>query len=146
MPCKALMHERFRRLAHRSSEIVGSAEMFLAGCVGSSRRPCSVPQRLFRDVAASHQHGNDNRQVSHGFHHPERTEPRRPSDELIARKGAKTGKVRLEEMTDQDLCALAGDFEKLRSRLAAALQEPHVSSMTKRPAANVMPEGSESKE
>jgi len=61
-------------------------------------------------------------------------------------KGAKTGKVRLEEMTDQDLCALAGDFEKLRSRLAAALQEPHVSSMTKRPAANVMPEGSESKE
>ena len=61
-------------------------------------------------------------------------------------KGAKTGKVRLEEMTDQDLSALAGDFEKLRSRLAAAHQEPHVSSMTKRPAANVMPEGSESKE
>jgi hypothetical protein len=61
-------------------------------------------------------------------------------------KGTKTGKVRLEEMTDRNLCALAGDFEKLRSRLAAALLEPHVSSMTKRPAANVMPEGSESKE
>ena len=51
-------------------------------------------------------------------------------------------------MTDQDLCALAGDFEKPRSRLtiAAAHQEPHVSSVTKRPAANVMPGGSESKE
>jgi hypothetical protein len=31
--CKALMHERFRRLARRSSEIVGSAEVFLAACV-----------------------------------------------------------------------------------------------------------------
>jgi low affinity Fe/Cu permease len=67
---------------------------------------------------------------------------------LSRRQGARTGKVRLEEMTDQDLCALAGDLEKLRSRLAlaAAHQEPHVSSMTKRPAANVMPGGSESKE
>jgi len=43
---------------------------------------------------------------------------------------------------------LAGDLEKLRSRLAlaAAHQEPQVGSMTKRPAANVMPGGSESKE
>jgi low affinity Fe/Cu permease len=42
-------------------------------------------------------------------------------DELIrAVKGARTRMVRLEEMTDQDLCALAGDFEKLRSRLVAA--------------------------
>jgi hypothetical protein len=49
-------------------------------------------------------------------------------------------------MTDQELCALAGDFEKLRSRLAAAHQDPSVSSMAKRPAANVMPGGSESTE
>jgi low affinity Fe/Cu permease len=27
------MHQQFRRLARRSSEIVGSAEMFLAACV-----------------------------------------------------------------------------------------------------------------
>jgi hypothetical protein len=68
-------------------------------------------------------------------------------DELIrAVKGARTGMVRLEEMTDQELCALAGDFEKLRSRLAAAHQEPSVSSMTRRPAANVMPGASESTE
>jgi hypothetical protein len=54
--------------------------------------------------------------------------------------------VRLEEMTDQELCALAGDFEKLRSRLAAAHHEPSVSRMTRRPAENVMPGGSESTE
>ena len=66
---------------------------------------------------------------------------------LSRRQGrARTGEVRLEEMTDQDLCALAGDFEKLGSRLAASHQEPHVNSMTKRPAANVLPGGSESKE
>jgi hypothetical protein len=41
--------------------------------------------------------------------------------------------------------ALAGDFEKLRSRLGAA-QEPSVSSMTNRPAANVMPGASQSTE
>jgi hypothetical protein len=34
------------------------------------------------------------------------------------------GWVLLEEMTDQELCALAGDFPKLGSRLAAAHQEP----------------------
>jgi hypothetical protein len=41
--------------------------------------------------------------------------------------------VRLEEMTDQELCSLAGDFEKLRSRLAVARQEPSVSNMTSGP-------------
>src|SRR4029453_13266202 len=61
-------------------------------------------------------------------------------DELIrAVTGARTGMVRLEEMTEQDLCALADDFEKLRSRRGEAHQEPSVSSMTKRPAPNVTP-------
>jgi hypothetical protein len=46
-------------------------------------------------------------------------------DELIrAVKGARTGMVRLEDMTDQELCTLAGDFAKVRSRLAAAHEEP----------------------
>jgi low affinity Fe/Cu permease len=63
---------------------------------------------------------------------------------MRAVKGARSGMVRLEEMTDQDLGALAGDFEKLRSRLAAAHEEPSVSSMTKRP--QRMPGGSESTE
>ena len=38
-------------------------------------------------------------------------------DELIrAVQGARTGLVRLEELSDQDLQSLAGDFEKLRAR------------------------------
>jgi low affinity Fe/Cu permease len=38
-------------------------------------------------------------------------------DELIrAVQGARTGLVRLEELPDQDLQSLAGDFEKLRAR------------------------------
>ena len=40
-------------------------------------------------------------------------------DELIrAVKGARTGLVRLEELTDEELRSLTGDFEKLRGRLA----------------------------
>jgi low affinity Fe/Cu permease len=40
-------------------------------------------------------------------------------DELIrAVQGARTGLVRLEELSDQDLQSLAGDFEKLRARSA----------------------------
>jgi hypothetical protein len=31
--CRALMQQQFRRLARRSLEIVGSAEMFVAACV-----------------------------------------------------------------------------------------------------------------
>jgi low affinity Fe/Cu permease len=147
------MHERFRRLARRSSEIVGSAEMFLAACVAVIGWAVLGPRYGFSDTwqlvintgttivtflmvfIIQNAQNRDARAMQLKL------------DELIrAVKGARTGMVRLEEMTDQELCALAGDFEKLRSRLAAALQEPHVSSMTKRPAANVMPEGSESKE
>src|SRR5215467_6992913 len=47
-------------------------------------------------------------------------------DELIrAVQGARTGMVRLEELSDEDLCALTGDFEKLRQRLAAYGQGPN---------------------
>ena len=47
-------------------------------------------------------------------------------DELIrAVKGARTGLVRLEELTDEELCALTGDFENLRTRTAASGQGPN---------------------
>ena len=149
--CKALMHEWFRRLARRSSEIVGSAEMFLAACVAVIGWAVLGPRYGFSDTwqlvintgttivtflmvfIIQNAQNRDARAMQLKL------------DELIrAVKGARTGMVRLEEMTDQELCALAGDFEKLRSRLAVARQEPSVSSMTKRPAANVMPAGSES--
>jgi len=151
--CKALMHERFRRLARRSSEIVGSAEMFLAACVAVVAWAVLGPLYGFSDTwqlvintgttivtflmvfIIQNAQNRDSRAMQLKL------------DELIrAVKGARTGMVRLEEMTDQDLCALAGDFEKLRSRLAATDQAPNVSSMTKRPAANVRPADSDSTE
>jgi low affinity Fe/Cu permease len=149
--CKALMHERFRRLARRSSEIVGSAEMFLAACVAVVVWAVLGPRYGFSDTwqlvintgttivtfllvfIIQNAQNRDARAMQLKL------------DELIrAVKDARTGMVRLERMTDQDLCALEGDFKKLRSRLAAAHQEPSVSSMTKRPAVNVRPGDSES--
>jgi hypothetical protein len=126
------MHERFRRLARRSSEIVRSAEVFLAACVAIIGWAVLGPRYGFSDTwQLVHQHGNDDCHISHGFHHPERAEPRRQGDAAQARravKGARTGMVRLEEMTDQELCSLAGDFENsaldspwlTRSRASAA--------------------------
>ena len=69
-------------------------------------------------------------------------------DELIrAVKGARTGMVRLEELTDQELSALTGDFEKLRARLAATGQGLKADcSLTDPPASNVRAEGSGSVE
>jgi low affinity Fe/Cu permease len=144
------MHERFRRLVRRNSAIVGSAEMFLAACVsghrvGRARAPATAFSETWELVINTettiltfllvfiiqNAQNRDARAMQLKL------------DELIrAVKGARTGMVRLEEMTDQDLCG----FEKLRSRLAAAHQEASVSSMTKRPAADVMPGGSESME
>jgi low affinity Fe/Cu permease len=124
------MHERFRRLARRSSEIVGSAEMFLAACVAVIAWAVLGPRYGFSDTwqlvintgttivtflmvfIIQNAQNRDARAIQLKL------------DELIrAVKGARTGMVRLEEMTDQELCALAGDFPKLRSRLAAAHQE-----------------------
>jgi|SoiMetStandDraft_5_1073268.scaffolds.fasta_scaffold03071_2 low affinity Fe/Cu permease len=149
--CKTLMHERFRRLSRRSSEIVGSAEMFLAACVTVVMWAVLGPRYGFSDTwqlvintgttivtflmvfIIQNAQNRDARAMQLKL------------DELIrAVKDARTGMVRLEEMTDQDLCALEGDFKKLRSRLAAAHQEPSVSSMTKRPAINVRPGDAES--
>jgi low affinity Fe/Cu permease len=147
------MHERFRRLARRSSEIVGSAEMFLSACVAVIAWAMLGPRYGFSDTwqlvintgttivtflmvfIIQNAQNRDARAMQLKL------------DELIrAVTGARTGMVRLEEMTEQDLCALADDFEKLRSRRGAAHQEPSVSSMTKRPAPNVTPGDSESTE
>src|SRR4029453_8989891 len=55
-------------------------------CRGHRVGRARPPLRLFRYVAATPQHGHDDRHVSHGFHHPERTEPRRPGDATQARR------------------------------------------------------------
>ena len=46
-------------------------------------------------------------------------------DELLRGvRGARTGMVRLEELSDEELKALTSDFERLRTRLAAAGEGP----------------------
>jgi hypothetical protein len=55
--------------------------------------------------------------------------------------------VRLEELTDQELSALTGDFEKLRARLAATGQGPKADrAVTDPPASNLRAERSGSTE
>jgi low affinity Fe/Cu permease len=147
------VREAFRKFAKRCSETVGSPEVFLAavvlimiwGALGPRYRYSDTWQLVINTMTTIITFimvfivQNTQNRDARAMH--------LKLDELIrAVKGARTGMVRLEEMTDQDLCALAGDFEKLRSRLAAAHQAPSVSNMTKPPAANVMPEGSESTE
>jgi len=122
---EGVMHEQFRKFARRSSEIVGSAEMFLAACVAivlwgamGPRYDYSDTWQLVINTATTiitflmvfiiqNTQSRDARAIQLKL------------DELIrAVKGARTGMVRLEELTDEELCALTGDFEKLRTRLA----------------------------
>jgi len=148
------MHERFRRFARRSSEIVGSAEVFLAACAAIVVWGVLGPTYNFSDTwqlvintgttiitflmvfIIQNSQNRDARAIQLKL------------DELIrAVKGARTGMVRLEELTDQELSALTGDFEKLRARLAATGQGPKADcSLTDPPASNVRAEGSGSVE
>lgn len=143
------MHEQFRKFARRSSEIVGSAEMFLAACVAivlwgamGPRYDYSDTWQLVINTATTiitflmvfiiqNTQSGDARAIQLKL------------DELIrAVKGARTGMVRLEELTDEELCALTGDFEKLRTRLAARGQGPSAkSSPAEPPAGSPKPEG-----
>jgi low affinity Fe/Cu permease len=126
------MHERFRRFARRSSDIVGSAEMFLVACVAIVGWAAVGPRYHFSDTwqliintattiitflmvfMIQNTQNRDARAIQLKL------------DELIrAVKGARTGMVRLEEMSDEELCALTGDFQQLRTRLAAAGQGPN---------------------
>ena len=126
------MHEQFRKFARRSAEIVGSAELFLAACVVIVLWGALGPRFAYSDTwqlvinttttiitflmvfMIQNSQNGDARAIQLKL------------DELIrAVKGARTGMVRLEEMTDEELRALTGDFEQLRARLAAAGQGPN---------------------
>jgi len=132
------MHEQFRKFARRSSEFVGSAEVFLGACavigvwalLGPRFRYSDTWQLVINTTTTiitflmvfliQNTQNRDARAIQLKL------------DELIrAVQGARTGMVRLEELSDEDLCALTGDFEKLRQRLAAygqgpnAVPEPH---------------------
>ena len=148
------MHERFRRFARRTSEIVGSAEVFLAACAAIVVWCMLGPAYNFSDTwqlvintgttiitflmvfIIQNSQNRDARAIQLKL------------DELIrAVKGARTGMVRLEELTDQELSALTGDFEKLRARLAATGQGPKADrAVTNPPASNLRAERSGSTE
>ncbi|PYN80256.1 MAG: hypothetical protein DMD96_14440 [Candidatus Rokuibacteriota bacterium] len=125
------MHEFFRRFARRCSDILGSAEVFLLALVGilvwaalGARYHYSDTWQLVINTATTivtflmvfiiqNTQSRDARAIQLKL------------DELIRGvRGARTGMVRLEELTDEELRALTGDFEKLRARLAAAGQGP----------------------
>ena len=120
------MYERFRKFARRSSDFVGSAEVFLAACIVIGAWAVLGPRFRYSDTwqlvinttttivtflmvfLIQNTQNRDARAIQLKL------------DELIrAVQGARTGMVRLEELSDDELCALTGDFEKLRRRLAA---------------------------
>jgi low affinity Fe/Cu permease len=132
------MHEQFRKFARRSSEILGSAEMFLVACVAIVVWALLGPRYDFSDTwqlvintgttivtflmvfIIQNSQNRDARAIQLKL------------DELIrAVKGARTGMVRLEDLTDQELCALTGDFEKLRDRLVATGRGPGAASKSR---------------
>jgi low affinity Fe/Cu permease len=118
------VHELFRKFAKWCSETVGSAEVFLAalaliliwGALGP-RYGYSDTWQLVVNTATTI--------ITFLMVFIIQTTQNRDAkaiqlklDELIrAVQGARTGLVRLEEQSDEDLQSLTGDFEKLRSRL-----------------------------
>ena len=129
-PCK-IMHEQFRKFARRSAEVLGSAEVFLTACGAIVLWAVMGPEFHYSDTwqlvintattiitflmvfIIQNTQNRDARAIQLKL------------DELIrAVKGARTGLVRLEELTDEELRSLTGDFEKLRTRLAATGQGP----------------------
>jgi low affinity Fe/Cu permease len=126
------MHEKFRKFARYSSEILGSAEAFLVACIAIVVWAAVGPRYNFSDTwqlvintattiitflmvfIIQNTQNRDARAIQLKL------------DELIrAVKGARTGLVRLEELTDEELCTLTGDFEHLRTRTAASGQGPN---------------------
>jgi low affinity Fe/Cu permease len=117
------VHEYFRKFAKGCSETMGSAEVFLAaltiivvwGTLGPRYDYSDTWQLVINTTTTiitflmvfiiQNTQNRDAKAIQLKL------------DELIrAVQGARTGLVRLEELSDQDLQALAGDFEKLRAR------------------------------
>jgi low affinity Fe/Cu permease len=142
------MHEQFRKFARYSSEILGSAETFFVACAAIVVWAAVGPRYNYSDTwqlvintattiitflmvfIIQNTQNRDARAIQLKL------------DELIrAVKGARTGLVRLEELTDEELCTLTGDFENLRTRMAATGQGPNSHcSIPDRTASKLKPE------
>jgi low affinity Fe/Cu permease len=125
------MHEFFRQFARRSAKILGSAEVFLVALVTI----------LIWAALGPHYHYSDTWQlvintatsvltflmvfVIQNTQNRDSKAIQLKLDELLRGvQGARTGLVRLEDLTDAELQALTGDFERLRARLANAGHGP----------------------
>ncbi len=132
------MHETFRRFAKRCAESVGSAEVFTGAVALIMVWAALGPHYAYSDTwqlvintattivtflmvfVIQNTQNRDARAIQLKL------------DELIrAVQGARTGLVRLEELSDEDLRTLASDFEKLRAR--RVLPRPSSSSRPDEP-------------
>src|SRR3989454_7561185 len=119
------MHERFRRFARRTSEIVGSAEVFLAACAAIVVWGMLGPTYNFSDTwqlvintgttiitflmvfIIQNSQNRDARAIQLKL------------DELLRGvHGARNRLVALETLTDEELDDLAKEFEKVRKSAA----------------------------
>ena len=124
------MHERFRRFAKFCAETVGSAEVFLGatvliliwGALGPRFHYSDTWQLIINTATTiitflmvfviQNTQSRDAKAIQLKL------------DELIrAVQGARTGLVRLEELSEEELATLAGDFEKLRARRAIEIPD-----------------------
>jgi low affinity Fe/Cu permease len=119
-----VMHEAFRRFAKRCSETVGSAEVFLAALVIILIWGALGPRYHYSDTWQLAINTTTTIITFLMVFIIQNTQNRDAKaihlklDELIrAVKGARTGLVRLEELSDDDLRSLTSDFETLRVRL-----------------------------
>jgi low affinity Fe/Cu permease len=123
-PCRAsAVHELFRKFAKWCAETMGSAEVFLAavaiiviwGALGPRYDYSDTWQLVINTTTTivtflmvfiiQNTQNRDAKAIQLKL------------DELIrAVQGARTGLVRLEELSEEELRSLAGDFEKLRTR------------------------------
>ena len=125
------MREAFRRLSKRISEVLGSAEAFVIAVVAIGVWAALGPRFDYSDTwqlvvntattivtflmvfIIQNTQNRDARAIQLKL------------DELLRGvKGARTGMMRLEDLSDAELKTLTGEFERLRERLAAAGETP----------------------
>jgi low affinity Fe/Cu permease len=122
-PLRIAVHEFFRRFARRASDILGSAEVFLL----------AVGAIVIWAALGPHYHYSDTWQlvintatsvmtflmvfVIQNTQNRDAKAIHLKLDELLRGvRGARTGMVRLEELTEEELKELIQEFEQLRTR------------------------------
>jgi low affinity Fe/Cu permease len=125
------LRESFRKFARRCSDILGSPEIFLAAVasivVWGALGPVydySDTWQLVINTATTIVTFLMVFLIQNTQNRDARTTQLKLDELIRGVQGARTGMVRLEELSDEELTALASDFERLRARLAACGQGP----------------------